>query len=1171
MPGGWDTRRAVQIVVRGEGRVWFGSGYLVTPTLILTAAHVADSGTVAVRFVRSDRSVLEIQAAVVWSHTGSDMAVLRLDGVAPVAADEPARFGRVIGSCAWQAVGFPWFKMRDSAPSAGAAAVDGAYRDSHHAHGTLQAGSNQRSGTLELVVAAPPAQTTPDHSPWAGMSGAAVFADGVIVGVVTDHQWREGPGLLAAHAIADRHTDPSADHARSLRTLLEFPEPGEFSEVGGTGPESSNRDVVGLPVTLCQDPFAFEVHPAIAVPNRRDLPRLPLYVARGHDDELADIVTDAEAGHSRMALLIGGSGAGKTRACWEAVQRLGEGWRLWHPVAPDRPEALLAGLERIRPRTVLWLNELQRYLLTRGSQLGEHSAAGLRDLLRDPGRAPVLVLGTMWPAPWERLTREPSGEDDDPHAQARELLAIADDIRVPDTFGGRALRDLREKAEQDERLSEALRHGTGSAVTQFLAGAPELLKSYRNAEPEARALIDAAVDARRLGHAPELPEKLLRDAAAGYLNTGHQDGLDQDAARRAFAAATSGRRGIDGPLRQVPTRSEAPDGPTYLLSDYLEQVVTAERRPLPIPPELWLALVDHAHPGSLLAIADSAQARGMLFYELGFIRIAAATTADANAWWRLESAYRRLGVPAEADACVVNAAKLGDPPAMREAARTRARTNGLNAALSWLRTLPGGESPEALAAAADLLTEAGKTRRAARYYRRAYQGNQSPQIVGTESLREAAGRIAERSGSSAAERWLSRLEIPAALCVAASMCEKERESEALAYYRKAVELGEVETGFMWHAGNLLVNQGRPDEALRWFRSAALRAPGAMAMAATLLDEAGFKQESLTAYVRVTKSRGASRKGRGRIAAAVSALQNVGMLDDAVSMCERLGSGLALEVAGEALAEAGRLDEAFALHTRAGRLGVTRAWWRAGELRDGAHREAEAIELYKKSADVGVLSAEKRAASSARARMRQTCRRLDELGRGEEALAWLSERASKGDARAIGAATDWLVEARGLDDAVAWCSTRGAEVQPGAKVEAARLLFDAQRHDEALALYREAADAGDESAIDVLSSRLQASGRVDEAVVLLESMAERGVPQSLWRLARLLEDAGGDGSEDLAIESYARSVLIAEGGLSEICDLLDRTERHHAARVVSVLGLTPDGRVDPEWFTQFDAV
>jgi len=64
---------------------------------------------------------------------------------------------------------------------------------------------------------------------------------------------------------------------------------------------------------------------------------------------------------------------------------------------PSRPGAALAELPGIGPRTVVWLNEAQFYLDPAEAGLGERVAAGLRELLRALGRAPVLVLATMWP------------------------------------------------------------------------------------------------------------------------------------------------------------------------------------------------------------------------------------------------------------------------------------------------------------------------------------------------------------------------------------------------------------------------------------------------------------------------------------------------------------------------------------------------------------------------------------------------------------------------------------------------------------------------------------------------------------------------------------------------------------------------------------------------------
>ena len=159
------------------------------------------------------------------------------------------------------------------------------------------------------------------------------------------------------------------------------------------------------------DAFALEVHRPIQPEDPQPgLPALPPYVPREHDAALGSVVRAAAEGRSGIAVLVGGSSTGKTRACWEALHLLRDQhppWRLWHPIDPSRPDAALRELPSIGPRTVVWLNEAQFYLDVTDSGPGERVAAGLRELLRDPARAPVLVLATLWPAVLGRPDRPP--------------------------------------------------------------------------------------------------------------------------------------------------------------------------------------------------------------------------------------------------------------------------------------------------------------------------------------------------------------------------------------------------------------------------------------------------------------------------------------------------------------------------------------------------------------------------------------------------------------------------------------------------------------------------------------------------------------------------------------------------------------------------------------------
>ena len=125
----------------------------------------------------------------------------------------------------------------------------------------------------------------------------------------------------------------------------------------------------------------------------------------------------------------------------------------------------------------------------------------------------MLVLATLWPEFWDTLTARPA-DGTDPHAQARELLA-GHDITVPAAFTLAQLGQLAQA--RDARLALAAAGAQDGQVIQFLAGAPELLARYRNAPPATKALIDAAMDARRLGMGIGLPPTFLETAAVGYL------------------------------------------------------------------------------------------------------------------------------------------------------------------------------------------------------------------------------------------------------------------------------------------------------------------------------------------------------------------------------------------------------------------------------------------------------------------------------------------------------------------------------------------------------------------------------------------------------------------------------------------------------------------------------
>ena len=145
-------------------------------------------------------------------------------------------------------------------------------------------------------------------------------------------------------------------------------------------------------------------------------------------------------------------------------------------------------------------------------------------------------------------------------------------------------------------------------MIQYLAGAPELLDRYHNAPPAARALIDAAMDARRLGMRPALPRAFLEAAAPGYLTDTDWDLLPGDWLEQALDYTAKPAKGVRGPLtpirpRPAPGAPASPgDGPAWQLADYLDQHGRRARRELIPPAAFWAAAASYADPADLTAL-----------------------------------------------------------------------------------------------------------------------------------------------------------------------------------------------------------------------------------------------------------------------------------------------------------------------------------------------------------------------------------------------------------------------------------------------------------------------------------------------------------------------------------------------------------------------------------------
>ena len=369
------------------------------------------------------------------------------------------------------------------------------------------------------------------------------------------------------------------------------------------------------------------VHAAINVPGVPDEDP-PEYVPRDADAAGHGVRARVAAAAARggFALLVGGSSVGKTRCAAEAVRALLPDWWLVHPAGPGEVAALAAAPPA---RTVVWLDELQRYLD------GEHGLTGglVRALLNAPG--PVVIIGTLWPDRYDTYTRLPEPGGADPHAREREVLDLAAIIGIGPEFSPAEQGRAHAAAARDRRLALALA-AEGYGLTQTLAAAPQLVARWegaRDGSPYAWAVLTAALDVTRLGSRVPLSADLLRAAAPGYCTSAQRAAAPGNWFEQALAYATARLNGAATALS--PAGSGMGQVAGYTVADYLLQHATQERHTARVPASTWDALLIHIRdPADASRLADNARGRLLYCYAIPLYRHA-ADTDDEDAAYQL--------------------------------------------------------------------------------------------------------------------------------------------------------------------------------------------------------------------------------------------------------------------------------------------------------------------------------------------------------------------------------------------------------------------------------------------------------------------------------------------------------------------------------------------------------
>ncbi len=367
-------------------------------------------------------------------------------------------------------------------------------------------------------------------------------------------------------------------------------------------------------------PRLLGVHAAIQVPGATE--DMPAYVPRDFDADLSATLTAASA-QGGFILLVGGASVGKTRALYEAIRAQLTEWWLLHPADCQEINAFT---EAPTPRTVLWLDEMQRYL----NQPTGLSVGTLRQLIT----AGAVVVATLWPDEYTMRTVRPPAGQPDPYDNDRQLLGLADQvIKVSETFSLAERRRGETLAGTDQRIRIAL-DSTDAGFTQVLAAGPALIHRWEHADPYARAVLTAAVDATRLGMRHPLPPALLKAMAPAYCTGRERAVAPADWFEMALEYATEVLQGAAAAL--APAGGEGAtmgEVAGFEVADYLLQHTGVQRRVQPVRADAWEALLAHAHHrDDVERLAAGAKDRLRLCYAVPLYRrvLEAGDSQEAN-------------------------------------------------------------------------------------------------------------------------------------------------------------------------------------------------------------------------------------------------------------------------------------------------------------------------------------------------------------------------------------------------------------------------------------------------------------------------------------------------------------------------------------------------------------
>ncbi|MEU0518258.1 tetratricopeptide repeat protein [Streptosporangium sp. NPDC006007] len=694
------------------------------------------------------------------------------------------------------------------------------------------------------------------------------------------------------------------------------------------------------------DPRRLGVHAAInALGATGDL---PAYVERDTDTNphgVRALIRQA-AQRGGMVVLVGSSSVGKTRCAFEALQVVVPAWWLLHPTGPEQVRQAAATAPT---RLVVWLDELQNYL----GGPDKLDAGTMRALLG----AGAIVVATIWPERYATYTALPfPGQGTDLYVGERELLGLADVVRLSDRFSIREHDRARAAADAgDWRIALALKSGD-YGLTQVIAAAPQLVHCWEAADPYAAAVLNAAIDATRLGVTSPLSTEFLRLAAPGYCDARQRATAPSNWFEAALAYATQTLRGAAAALAPVAAPGAMGQIEGYQVADYLQQHAAAKRHRISIPATCWQALADHLMDrGDQERVGRAARDRLLYRYAEPLLQKA----ADANVF-EAANILADLLVEQGRNEELRTRAEAGDTPAAWRLADILAMDGHDDEALQFLRAHVDAGGAHVAWRLANVLVKQGHDDEALQFLRTQFDAG----------------------------------DLYVAWKLADMLVEQGKPDEALKVLHAQSDVDDLYAGI--RLANLLVEEGHHDELRARAEAGSSYAIGRLI---NLLNEQGHHDEAM-AFLLAQADAGDSLAS-WRLA---DLLAEHGRHDELRAWAEA-GNASAAGRLADLLAEQGRHDEALAFLRAQYDAGNVPVVWSLADLLVGQGQRNEALKLLRTQYDIGDASIAWKLVDV-----------LTENGQGDEALTILHEQVNAGETYAASRLIDFLGKQGDHDEA-----------------------------------------------------------------------------------------------------------------------------------------------------------